>query len=283
MSATAVEIAGVRLTHPDKELYPDARVAKRDLARYAEAIAPRMLPHVARRLISLVRCPEGQGAPCFFQRHTLPGNLPAIHRFKADGKKDTDAYLYIEDLQGLIGLAQMGVLEIHVWGSHVDDIDRPDRMVFDLDPAEDVPFATVKAAALRLRDLLAAMQLESLPMLTGGKGIHVVVPLQPRHGWDVVKAFSGALAQRMAADRRRSAAAASSSTTSATTRRPRRSHPIRRARGPEHRSPGPSRGRACRGSRPPTRSRSPTTSAASPAPIPGPATPRSGRPWNPRS
>jgi len=199
-TATAVEIAGVRLAHPDKELYPDAHVAKRDLARYAEAIAPRMLPHVARRLISLVRCPEGQGAPCFFQRHTLPGNLPAIHRFKADGKQDSDAYLYIEDLPGLIGLAQMGVLEIHVWGSHVDDIDRPDRMVFDLDPAEDVPFATVKAAALRLRDLLAAMQLESLPMLTGGKGIHVVVPLQPRHGWDVVKAFSGALAQRMAAD-----------------------------------------------------------------------------------
>jgi bifunctional non-homologous end joining protein LigD len=199
-TATAVEIAGVRLTHPDKELYPDAHVAKRDLARYAEAIAPRMLPHIARRLLSLVRCPEGQGEPCFFQRHSLPGNLPAIHRFKADGKKATDAYLYIEDLQGLIALAQMGVLEIHIWGSRIDDIDRPDRMVFDLDPADDVAFADVKAAALRLRDLLAAMHLESLPMLTGGKGIHVVVPLQPRHGWDVVKGFAGALALRMAAD-----------------------------------------------------------------------------------
>ena len=197
-TASAVEIAGVRLTHPDKELYPDAHVAKRDLARYAEAIAPRLLPHVARRLLSLLRCPEGQGEPCFFQRHSLAGNLPAIRRFDSGGSKD--AYLYIEDLPGLIALAQLGVLELHIWGSRIDDIDRPDRLVFDLDPAEDVPFTAVKAAALRLRDLLAAVQLESLPMLTGGKGIHVVVPLQPLHGWDVIKEFAGAVAQRLAAD-----------------------------------------------------------------------------------
>jgi bifunctional non-homologous end joining protein LigD len=199
-TASAIEIAGIRLTHPDKELYPEEHVAKRDLARYYEAVAERMLPHVARRLLSIVRCPDGRGEPCFFQRHPVPGKLASIHRFKRRDKKGEPDYVYVEDLPGLVALAQMGVLEIHIWGSRVDAIDRPDRMVFDLDPAEDVPFAQVKAAALHLRDILEAVRLTSFPLLTGGKGIHVVVPLQPRQGWDVVKAFSGGLAQRMSAE-----------------------------------------------------------------------------------
>jgi bifunctional non-homologous end joining protein LigD len=199
-TAPAIEIAGVRLTHPDKELYPEEHVAKRDLARYYEAVAGRMLPHVSRRLLSIVRCPEGRGEPCFFQRHPIPGSPDWIHRFKRREKKAAPDYIYVEDVQGLIALAQMGVLEIHIWGSSIDDIDRPDRMVFDLDPAEDVSFTQVKAAALHLRDLLEAVRLKSFPLLTGGKGIHVVVPLKPRHGWDVIKAFSDALAQRVAAE-----------------------------------------------------------------------------------
>ena len=196
----AIEIAGVRLTHPDKQLYPAEHVSKRDLALYYEAAAQRMLPHIARRLLSVVRCPDGRDAPCFFQRHPIPGSPETIFPFKRREKKATPDYIYIEDVQGLIALAQMGVLEIHIWGSPVDDIDRPDRMVFDLDPAEDVPFAQVKAAALHLRDLLEALRLKSFPLLTGGKGIHVVVPLKPRHGWDVIKAFSSGLAQRLAAE-----------------------------------------------------------------------------------
>jgi bifunctional non-homologous end joining protein LigD len=199
-TAPAIQIAGVRLTHPDKQLYREEHVAKRDLALYYEAVAPRMLPHISRRLLSIVRCPEGRGEPCFFQRHPIPGSPASIHRFKRREKKTTPDYIYVEDLQGLIALAQMGVLEIHVWGSHIDDIDRPDRLVFDLDPGEDVPFAQVNAAALHLREILEAVRLTSFPLLTGGKGIHVVVPLKPRHGWDVIKAFSGALAQRMAAE-----------------------------------------------------------------------------------
>ena len=197
---SAIEIAGVRLTHPDKQLYPEEHVSKRDIALYYEAAARRLLPYVSRRLISIVRCPEGRGEPCFFQRHPIPGSPESIHRFKQRKTKATPDYIYVEDVQGLIALAQMGVLEIHIWGSPIDDIDRPDRMVFDLDPAEDVPFAEVKAAALHLRDLLEALRLKSFPLLTGGKGIHVVVPLKPRHGWDVIKAFSGGLAQRVAAD-----------------------------------------------------------------------------------
>jgi bifunctional non-homologous end joining protein LigD len=199
-TAAAIEIAGVRLTHPDKQLYPEEQVAKRDLALYYEAVAGRMLPHVAGRLLSIVRCPDGRDEPCFFQRHPIPGSPDAIHRFKLREKKTGTDYIYIEDIQGLVALAQMGVLEIHIWGSQIDDIDRPNRMVFDLDPAEDVPFARVRAAALHLREILDAARLTSFPLLTGGKGIHVVVPLRPRHGWDVIKAFSGALAQRMAAE-----------------------------------------------------------------------------------
>jgi bifunctional non-homologous end joining protein LigD len=199
-ATAAIEIAGVRLTHPDKQLYPDEHVAKRDLALYYQTVAKRMLPHVARRLLSVVRCPEGRDEPCFFQRHPIPGSLAAIRRFKRQDKKGEPDYIYIEDLRGLVSLAQMGVLEIHIWGSHVDDIDRPDRMVFDLDPAEDVPFAAVKAAALQLRDVLDAARLKSFALLSGGKGVHVVVPLRPRHGWDVVKGFAGALAQRLAAE-----------------------------------------------------------------------------------
>ena len=199
-TAVAIEIAGVRLTHPDKQLYPEQHVAKRDLALYYQRVAPRMLPHVAQRLLSIVRCPEGQDEPCFFQRHPIPGSLESIHRFKRRDKKSEPDYIYVEDVQGLIALAQMGVLEIHIWGSHVDEVDRPDRVVFDLDPADDVPFADVKSAALHLRDVLDAVRLKSFPLLSGGKGIHVVVPLKPRHGWDVIKAFSGVLAQRLAAE-----------------------------------------------------------------------------------
>ena len=199
-TAPAIEVAGVRLTHPDKQLYPEERVAKRDLALYYEAAAGRMLPHVSRRLLSVVRCPEGRGEPCFFQRHPIPGSPDWIHRFKHRGKKAAPDFIYIEDVQGLVALAQMGVLEIHIWGSHVDEVDRPDRMVFDLDPADDVPFADVKSAALHLRDVLDTARLKSFPLLSGGKGIHVVVPLKPRHGWDVIKAFSGGLARRLAAE-----------------------------------------------------------------------------------
>jgi bifunctional non-homologous end joining protein LigD len=199
-TAAAIEIAGIRLTHPDKQLYPEEQVAKRDLALYYQAAAERMLPHIARRPLSIVRCPDGRGEPCFFQRHPIPGSPDAIRRFKLREKKAGPDFIYIEDLPGLVALAQMGVLEIHIWGSHVDAVDRPDRMVFDLDPADDVPFAQVKAAALHLREILEAVRLTSFPLLTGGKGIHIVVPLRPRQDWEAIKAFSGALAQRMAAE-----------------------------------------------------------------------------------
>ena len=256
-AAPVLEIAGVRLTHPDKQLYPEEHVAKRDLALYYEAAAGRMLPHVSRRLLSVVRCPDGRGEPCFFQRHPIPGSPDRIRRFKHREKKAAPDYIYIEDVRGLVALAQMGVLEIHIWGSRIDDIDHPDRLVFDLDPAEDVPFAHVKAAALHLRDLLEAVRLKSFPLLTGGKGIHVVVPLRPHHGWDVIKAFAGALAQRAG---RRAARPLRRGHDQGQAQRPhlhrllpqrqigdRRSPPTRPAPAPAPRSPGRSAGRRCRG------------------------------------
>lgn len=191
-------VSGVRLSHPEKVLFGPQGITKRDLAHYLEAVAPRMLPHVAGRLASLVRCPQGRARKCFFQRHAGAGFprqfRPLAVREKDGGKND---YLYIEDTAGLIAAAQVGVLELHIWGSRVDDIERPDRLVFDLDPDPAVNFEKVKEAAVYMRDVLGALGLDSFALLTGGKGIHVVVPLVRRHKWPIVKAFAKAVADRV--------------------------------------------------------------------------------------
>lgn len=196
-----VEFAGVTLTHPDKVLYSGQGVTKQDLAAYLHAAAPRMLAHASHRLMSLVRCPEGAAKQCFFQRHGGAGLTKSFREFDVTRKDgSSDAYLYLTNEAGLIRAAQMGVLEFHIWGSLVDDIERPNRLVFDLDPDPSVDFATVKQAARRMRDVLDALGLVSFPLLTGGKGIHVVVPIQRRHEWPTIKAFTKALAERMSED-----------------------------------------------------------------------------------
>src|SRR3989338_9120879 len=134
----------VRLTHTDRVLYPGQGVTKRDLARYYETVAERMLPHVSNRLVSLVRCPEGESGECFFQRHGHQGFPPQFRRLKIPEKHgERKDYLYVDDADGLVAAAQMGVLEIHIWGSRIDDVDKPDRLVFDLDPDPTVDFAEV--------------------------------------------------------------------------------------------------------------------------------------------
>jgi bifunctional non-homologous end joining protein LigD len=193
-------IAGVRLTHPDKVLYPEQGITKRDLATYLDAAAERMLPYCANRLISLVRCPEGSGGSCFFQRHAGSGLPDALRRMdipKTDGG-GSEEYLYLSGKAGLVAAAQMGVLELHIWGSRIDDVERPDRIVFDLDPDPSVGFEAVKTAADGFRAALDALGLASFPLLTGGKGVHVVVPIQRRHQWPAVKGFARALAERFA-------------------------------------------------------------------------------------
>jgi len=200
-SESAGTVAGVRLTHPERVLYPQQGVTKRSLAEYMVLAAPRMLPQVSRRLVSLVRCPEGRAKQCFFQKHGGAG-LPAQFQrlpVREKGDKQND-YLYVDSVEALVAAVQMGVLELHIWGSHIDRVEQPDRIVFDLDPDPTVDFAAVKAAAVRMRDALDALGLQSVPLLTGGKGVHVVVPIARRYEWPTVKAFSGALAHRFADD-----------------------------------------------------------------------------------
>jgi bifunctional non-homologous end joining protein LigD len=197
-SAKTPEIAGIRLTNPEKVLYPEDGITKLDLARYYESIADWILPHVAGRPLTIVRCPEGYHKPCFYQKHfndTVAKDVRSL-MIKEGGKKAP--YLMIDDLSGLIALAQMGVLELHVWGSLAARLEYPDRMVFDLDPDESLPWSRVVEAAQVVKDRLIAMDLQSWVKTTGGKGLHVVAPLTGKQSWDDVKAFSQAVAEGMA-------------------------------------------------------------------------------------
>ena len=191
----AIEVEGVRLTHPDKIVFPGNGITKRQLAEYYLLVQDRIPPHVADRPLSLVRCPDGAEGDCFFQKHASPGFPDAFKPIRIKEKEGSDLYLYIEDVRGLVACVQMGALELHIWGSHNDTIEKPDRIVFDLDPDEDMPFGAVRNAAREMRDRLSSLGLETFPMVTGGKGIHVVAPLVPRYGWDDVKAFCEAVAR----------------------------------------------------------------------------------------
>lgn len=194
-SSKRENIADISVSHPDKVLFPDASITKRELAEYYEKVAPLMLPYVAGRPISLVRCPEGEGKPCFFQRHGIDMFTPKVKPIYVGDEKD--AYLMIEDVAGLISLVQMNALEIHIWNATADAIDKPDQFVFDLDPAPDVPFEAVKTAATEIRDRLKETKLISFLKTTGGKGLHVVVPIKRGPSWDEVKDFTRVFAETM--------------------------------------------------------------------------------------
>jgi bifunctional non-homologous end joining protein LigD len=194
-----IDIEGVRLTHPDKVLYPEQGITKRALAEYYDAVADWMLPHAGSRPISLVRCPMGRGKKCFFQRHAGSGIPPQIREIQISGFEESGAYLYFTGKAGLIALVQMGVLEMHPWGSRIDKPDRPDRMIFDLDPGEGLAFGDVVTAARELRKFLEAIGLTSFVKTTGGKGLHLVVPIARRYSWTEVKTFAKAVGETMAA------------------------------------------------------------------------------------
>jgi len=197
-SEDGATIAGVTLTHPDRILYPAQGITKRDLARFYEEIADWILPHIVERPLSLVRCPEGQEKACFYQKHAGAGAPEALKGVKVKEKGAVRTYLYVEGLSGLISLVQMGVLELHPWGSRVGDLEHPDRLTFDLDPAPGLPWKRVVDTARQLRSLLAKLRLTSFVKTTGGKGLHVVVPLAPKQAWESVKGFARAIAESMA-------------------------------------------------------------------------------------
>lgn len=190
-------IDGVRLTNPDKILYPEQAISKRNLADYYCAVAEAALAHLARRPISLVRCPVGRQKKCFFQRHAGSGVPAQVRQIAIPGFEEP--YLYIEDRAGLVALVQMGALEIHPWGCRTDRPDRPDRLIFDLDPGEGVGFDTVVEAAREMRERLGRIDLESAVKTTGGKGMHVVVPIERRYDWAEVKRFARSFAEDTAA------------------------------------------------------------------------------------
>jgi bifunctional non-homologous end joining protein LigD len=192
-----LELAGVKITHPDRVISETDHITKGQLAEYYALGAPAMLTHIARHPVSLLRCPSGIANPCFYQRNPGVGLGPEVHSFKFHGKNKTYEYLYIEDETGLLSLIQMGATEIHPWGASINAIDFPDRMIFDLDPSPEIHFEAVKLAAQDLRQRLKDKGLESMPKCTGGKGIHVIVPLAAKDKWAEVKAFAANLANEM--------------------------------------------------------------------------------------
>ncbi len=189
-------VAGVAISHPDRVLYPDLALTKIDIARYYESIATWVVPHVAGRPLTLVRCPEGLRGDCFFMKHSKVWAPSALRRVRIKEKTKLGEYLIADDLSAVVGLVQMGVLEIHTWNSVFEDIERPNRLVFDLDPGDEIEWPAVVRAARMVRDALAALQLDSWVKTTGGRGLHVVVPLTPHADWSQCLEFSRALSER---------------------------------------------------------------------------------------
>ena len=189
----------VRISHPERVIFPGDRLTKGDLAAYVERVAPLLLPAAADRPLSLVRCPQGRGKACFFQKHDAGSFGDAVHAIDIAEKAGTrEPYLYVRDAAGLLSCVQMGTIEFHGWGSGVGDVERPDRMVFDLDPDEGLDFADVKRAAHDISRHLGDLGLASFAMLSGGKGVHVVVPLTPQAEWPTVKDFADRFSRALA-------------------------------------------------------------------------------------
>lgn len=188
-------VSGQRITHPDKVLDEETGLTKQQLADYYAAVSAHMLPHIADRPLSLVRCPEGSGKPCFFQKHVGVGLPPGVGSISVPRRKGgaAEQYITISTEEGLVGLAQMGVLEVHPWGSRNESLEIPDRLIFDLDPDTAIAWSVLVDSAFEVRDLLKRIGLESFVKSTGGKGLHVVAPIKQEHGWPEVKAFAHGL------------------------------------------------------------------------------------------
>ena len=195
--SASLTVAGVVITHPDRVISKTHHITKGELAEYYAGVARFILPRIVRRPLSLLRCPSGIDGGCFYQRNRGRGLAPDVRPFEFKHHGNRHEYLYIEDEKGLVELIQMGAIEIHPWGASIDSIDYPDRLIFDLDPAPDVPFRALKLAAEDLRRRLRERRLESVLKCTGGKGLHVTVPLMAETSWPRVKAFAATVAQEM--------------------------------------------------------------------------------------
>lgn len=197
---SADTVAGVTLTHPDKLLFAGLGVTKRELAEYYERIADWMLPHLANRPLVLVRCPHGADTKCFYQKNTETGFPASIGHVTVQHDEGPVSYALVDSPEGLVALVQLGVLEIHTWGALADDVERPDRLIIDLDPGPGVAWDAVRDAALTVRDQLEALGASAYVKTTGGKGLHVVTPLERTGDWTLVRDVAKAIAGRVAAD-----------------------------------------------------------------------------------
>ncbi|ULA58709.1 MAG: 3'-phosphoesterase / DNA ligase D / DNA repair polymerase [Nitrospira sp.] len=196
-SESAPVVSGVTLSHPDRILFPDQGITKLALAQYYESVSEWILPHLEDRPLTLVRCPEGYRKACFYQKHAGDHIPETVGRIEIPEDEGSSWYMVADSLPALIGLVQMGVLELHTWGAKRDQLERPDRMILDLDPDPAVGWPLVIEGAQLLRTLLEELDLASFVKTTGGKGLHVVVPLQRAHTWDEVKTFSKAVADHL--------------------------------------------------------------------------------------
>jgi bifunctional non-homologous end joining protein LigD len=191
-------VAGIGISHPDRLIYSDLGITKIQLARYYEAVGPWMLPHVAGRPLTLVHCPDGLAAPCNYLRHAKAWGPNALRRIRIREKTKVGEYLVADSIEALVSLAQMGIVEIHTWNSTDDDVERPNRVILDLDPGPEVTWQQVVTAAKLVRDVLTTLGLASWTKTTGGRGLHVVVPVKPERDWSECLAFGRGVAEAIA-------------------------------------------------------------------------------------
>ena len=186
------DLAGIWITNPDRVMFGRGGPTKLDLALYYAQVGEWMLPELIDRPVTLVRCPTGKLKDVFYQRHALSGMPDDVGRIAltAEGKKERADFIYVANAKGLFALAQFGAVEFHPWGCRIDKPERPDRLIFDLDPDEDLPWREVTNAAFELREMLAEFSLKSFVRTTGGKGLHLVVPIRRRTSWKVLKEFA---------------------------------------------------------------------------------------------
>ena len=192
-----MDVRGIRISNPDRVMYDAPRLTKLDVARYYDTIASAMLPHVEGRPLTLVRCGQGISGDCVYMKHSKLWAFPALKRVKIQEKTKVGDYLVVESPEGIVGLAQMDILEIHTWNTRYQRVECPDRIILDLDPGPAVTWAAVVAAAKLVRGMLQTLELESFVKTTGGRGLHVVIPLAPREDWSVCLDFARAAAEAL--------------------------------------------------------------------------------------
>ena len=179
-----------KLTHPNKILYEEQGITKLELVNFYEKISDWILPYIINRPLTLLRCPNGWQKKCFYQKHLQDSQLDSLLTIDIQEKEKTQPYIYLQDKAGLLALVQLDILEIHPWESQIHSIETPDIIIFDLDPAPDVEWKEVVKAAYFIREQLENIHLKSFVKTTGGKGLHIVIPIKPHYGWKEIKTFT---------------------------------------------------------------------------------------------